>query len=153
MKEITYEVDIKNINFKDNFFDYILAIHVLEHIDDDSQALRELYRVLKPGGKVILMVPFMHQYKQEVYLRSDGTKMLHISKYDNKTFEIPGTRTPEECFDLYGQSNHLRIYGLADFQRRLEEHGFSVHLARAEHLPEKFKKETNIVDDIVFAHK
>lgn len=38
-------------------FDYVLCIHVLEHIGDDGAAVRELHRVLRPGGKAIVMVP------------------------------------------------------------------------------------------------
>ena len=44
------QMDITNISYEDNFFDVILCSHVLEHIPDDRKAMRELYRVLKPGG-------------------------------------------------------------------------------------------------------
>ena len=43
--------------FKDNEFNEILALNVLEHIDDHSVAIREFHRILKPGGKVIIEVP------------------------------------------------------------------------------------------------
>ncbi len=38
-------------------FDHVLCIHVLEHIGDDGAAVRELHRMLKPGGTAIIMVP------------------------------------------------------------------------------------------------
>ncbi|MBV1924970.1 MAG: class I SAM-dependent methyltransferase, partial [Dokdonia sp.] len=44
------KADICALPFKDNAYDIILCNHVLEHIPDDAQAMRELYRVLKPGG-------------------------------------------------------------------------------------------------------
>ena len=44
-------------NIKDNFLDLMFCSHVLEHIQDDLTVLRNLYRVLKPGGILILGVP------------------------------------------------------------------------------------------------
>ena len=43
--------------FKDNSFDACLSLDVLEHIQDDTQALKEIRRVLKPGGVLLLTVP------------------------------------------------------------------------------------------------
>ena len=48
------EIDITNINFENNYFDFIVCNHVLEHIQDDRKATNELFRVLKPGGEAIL---------------------------------------------------------------------------------------------------
>jgi 2-polyprenyl-3-methyl-5-hydroxy-6-metoxy-1,4-benzoquinol methylase len=47
------KADICNLPFEDNQYDVILCNHVLEHIPDDTKAMQELYRVLKPGGMVI----------------------------------------------------------------------------------------------------
>ena len=44
-------------NIKDNFLDLVFCSHVLEHIQDDLTVLRNLHRVLKPGGTLILGVP------------------------------------------------------------------------------------------------
>jgi ubiquinone/menaquinone biosynthesis C-methylase UbiE len=41
----------------DNTFDYIVTFQVIEHIEDDSLFIKEIYRVLKPGGKVIITTP------------------------------------------------------------------------------------------------
>ena len=51
------KADICNLPFKDNEYDVILCNHVLEHIPDDTKAMQELYRVLKPGGMAILQIP------------------------------------------------------------------------------------------------
>lgn len=45
------------IPFKTNYFSLVTAIDVLEHINDDLQALREIKRVLKKNGLAILLVP------------------------------------------------------------------------------------------------
>jgi len=46
----TQHMDITALAFEDETFDAILCSHVLEHIPDDRRAMRELFRVLKPGG-------------------------------------------------------------------------------------------------------
>lgn len=98
-------LDITNLTFDDESFDVIICNHVLEHISDDLKAISELYRVLKPGGWAILQVP--------------------ISKILNETFEDPNVKTPEERERVYGQSDHMRIYG-QDYPARLEKSGFIV---------------------------
>lgn len=49
--------DIRKIKFKSNFFDYLYSMGTIEHIPDYEKAIREIYRVLKPGGKCIIGVP------------------------------------------------------------------------------------------------
>jgi ubiquinone/menaquinone biosynthesis C-methylase UbiE len=100
-----YKVDITNIPFKPEYFDCILCVHVLEHIPDDRLAMRELYRVLKPGGWAILQSP--------------------LDTNRQTTFEDPSVTTPEERLKVFGDFDHKRIYGL-DYKDRLQEAGFEV---------------------------
>ncbi len=53
------EIDVTSITYDSNTFDVILCSHVLEHVLDDGKAMRELYRVLKPGGWGIIQVPIV----------------------------------------------------------------------------------------------
>ena len=99
------KMDVRNINFPSDHFDMIICNHVLEHIIEDKKAIKELYRVLKPGGKAILQVPY--------------------SPILNETFEdfsITGEKEREEAF---GQFDHVRIYG-TDYVNRLQSAGFQV---------------------------
>jgi len=98
-------LDITQIPFTDEEFDIIICNHVLEHVPDDKKAIRELYRVLKPGGLAILQVP--------------------ISKILPTTFEDSSVVTPEERERIFGQFDHVRIYG-QDYNDRLENAGFTV---------------------------
>ena len=97
------KMDITNILYKDNSFDVILCSHVLEHVVDDRKAMRELFRVLKPGGWGILQVPILR----------------------DKTFEDPSIVSPEDRERIFGQKDHVRKYGL-DYKDRLEGAGFTV---------------------------
>lgn len=99
------KMDITNIVYEDNLFDVILCNHVLEHILDDGKAMKELLRVLKPGGWAIMQVP--------------------IALNSQQTFEDPTIESPEERKRLFGQEDHVRWYGL-DYKDRLELAGFTV---------------------------
>jgi SAM-dependent methyltransferase len=96
-------MDITEIEWEDNYFDFIICNHVLEHIPDDKKAMKELYRVLKPGGKAILQVP--------------------VSKVLDKTYEDFSITNSIDRERIFGQWNHCRIYG-QDYGTRLQDAGF-----------------------------
>lgn len=102
---VDVKIDITQIPYPDNTFDIIFCNHVLEHVPDDRQAMRELFRVLKPGGWASLQVPLSRKIEQ--------------------TFEDPAIVSPQERLHHFGQEDHVRLYGL-DYQERLEEVGFAV---------------------------
>lgn len=57
-EKLTWEVnDIQNISYPDNTFDIIISCETIEHIPDSNQAIKELYRVCKMGGSLILTCP------------------------------------------------------------------------------------------------
>lgn len=99
-------MDILNINYPENSFDLVICNHVLEHIEDDFQAMKELFRVLKPNGNAILLVP--------------------ISNNSANTYENPTITSPEEKKQHFGQFDHCRIYG-QDYPQRLEKAGFAIN--------------------------
>lgn len=55
--------DLMHLSFEDNSFDLVISTDVLEHVPDPYQAHREIYRVLKQGGRHIFTVPF---YQEDV---------------------------------------------------------------------------------------
>jgi len=115
LKYVTFDLesplaDIKgnilNLPFNDNTFDVIICNHVLEHVEEDTKALKELFRVLKKGGYAIIQVPI--DLKREI-------------TYENK--EI---KTKKEREKYFGQKDHVRIYG-KDFKTRVQSVGFNIN--------------------------
>ncbi len=103
---VDVKADILNLPFPDNEFDIVFCNHVLEHIEDDIKAMKELFRVMKPGGMGIFQVP------QELARES--------------TYEDVSIVTPEDRAKHFGQYDHVRIYG-KDYFNRLRSAGFKVH--------------------------
>lgn len=96
-------MDITEIAYPDNWFDAIICNHVLEHIADDRKAIRELHRVLRPGGWGILQVP--------------------ISLSLRTTHEDFSITAPADRERVFGQADHVRLYA-SDYPARLRECGF-----------------------------
>lgn len=74
--------DIQQLPFKDGSLEAILCLSVLEHVEDPFRAVRELYRVLKPGGTVLVSVPFIWPYHASSHYKDywrfseDGVRAL-----------------------------------------------------------------------------
>ena len=99
------KADICNLPFEDNTYDIIFCNHVLEHIPDDTKAMQELYRVLKPGGMGIFQIP------QDL---PRATTFSDDSIVDQK-----------ERAKIFGQYDHVRVYG-RDYFDKLRSIGFRV---------------------------
>lgn len=113
-----HKMDLMDLKFEDNSFDFIICYHVLEHVDDDIKAMNEIYRVLKHGGLAILQVPI-----------ADIPKTLEDRSLPFKEREV-----------LYRGSDHLRLYG-QDYKDRLGSIGFKVKVDDyVKHLDEEVVK-------------
>lgn len=99
------KADICNLPFEDNQYDVIFCNHVLEHIPDDTKAMKELYRVLKPGGMAILQIP------------QDLNRAT--------TFSDDSITDEKERAKIFGQYDHVRVYG-RDYFDKLRSIGFTV---------------------------
>jgi SAM-dependent methyltransferase len=93
----TQRVDLCKMLFDDASFDLVIANHVLEHVDDDGQALKEIFRILRPGGMAVLQTPYASAL--------------------SKTIFDPAVSNPALRLELYGQGDHVRLYGNDIFER------------------------------------
>ena len=99
------KADICNLPFEDNAYDIIFCNHVLEHIPDDTKAMQELFRVLKPGGMGIFQIP------QDLSRASTFTDDTIVDQ--------------KERAKIFGQYDHVRVYG-RDYFDKLRSIGFKV---------------------------
>jgi SAM-dependent methyltransferase len=122
-------MDLTQLACPDDMFDLVICNHVLEHIPDDRQAMRELRRVLRPHGRAIVQVPMSFNLAT--------------------TLEDLSIVNPETRERLYGQADHVRLYG-RDYLDRLTAAGFRVHIDRiAQELGEEMRARYGIVDEML----
>lgn len=121
-RDVDDTVDIMNMGiYPDQSCNFFICSHILEHVEDDKKAMRELRRILKPKGRGILMVPII----------------LGIHRID----EDPSVTDEAERWRRFGQEDHVRVYSKKGFVERLKEVGFKVHSLGREHFGEtSFKK-------------
>ncbi|MCE3296178.1 MAG: class SAM-dependent methyltransferase [Crocinitomicaceae bacterium] len=102
--------DITKIECAAESFDLILCYHILEHIEDDRQAMHELYRILQKNGTCLIQTPFK----------------------EGEIYEDYTIRKPEERLLAFGQDDHVRVYSLNGLKSRLEESGFTCEVLHFE---------------------
>jgi len=113
MEGVDYKVDMMEMPFEDESFDFFVCSHVLEHIESDDRAIRELYRITKYGGVGILMVPIIVGLE--------------------KTLEDPSVTDEAGRWRLFGQNDHVRLYAHDDFINKVRANGFRVEELGVEH--------------------
>ncbi len=99
-------MDLTKAPFPDQSFDVILCCHVLEVVNDDSAALREIQRILKPGGWAWIQV--------------------WVEQSNLATLEDPAATSPGDRLRLYGHETCSRLYG-HDYGKRVEASGLTFH--------------------------
>lgn len=98
--------DIQHIPLADESFDVVFCNHIMEHVEDDLQAMLEIHRVMRRGG-------------------GWGVILSPVELEREKTFEDDSITDPEERTRIFGQYDHRRVYG-CDYADRLREVGFEV---------------------------
>jgi ubiquinone/menaquinone biosynthesis C-methylase UbiE len=104
-------VDLTALDLPDASFDAVLCSHVLEHVEDDAAAMRELARVTAPGGWCLVMVP--------------------LDLHREATYEGPTITSPEQRLQHFLQRDHVRLYA-PDIGDRLSLASFDVERVRLE---------------------
>jgi SAM-dependent methyltransferase len=98
--------DATRLPLSESSVDLVITWHVLEHIADDRVVMRELFRALRPGGKVLMSVPIVPPHRPA-------------------TFE--DRAVPREKFlEVFGHEDHVRACGL-DYGDRFVAEGFKMH--------------------------
>lgn len=98
--------DIQHIPLEDESFDVVICNHIMEHVEDDRLAMREILRIMRKGGWGVILSP--------------------VDLQREKTFEDDTITDEAERTRIFGQYDHRRIYG-RDYAERLREAGFEVY--------------------------
>lgn len=102
--DVDFNCNIEDTGLPPDSIDAVFASHILEHVDD-RKAMAEIHRILKPGGRLVAMVPIIEAWDttyEDPAVTSDAGRDLHFGQYD-----------------------HVRFYG-RDFATRLQDAGFQV---------------------------
>ncbi len=97
-------IDITDIPYQNAYFDIIICAHVLGHIPDEQKAISELFRVIKPGGVVLIQT---------------------LLNRERDTFEDYAIVSEKDKLKYYGERDLCRLHG-KDFSFRLKKAGFEV---------------------------
>ena len=127
MEGVDDKADLLDLHmYNDNSFDIFICSHILEHVDDDVKAMSELYRILKPGGQGIAMVPL----------------------FKNVPTTIENPSIVEETFRWknFGQYDHVRLYAREEYIQRLQSVGFKVNQLSKNYFGEDVFKLNGIAD-------
>lgn len=126
--------DVQQIPLSDGSVEVVICNHLLEHVEDDRVALRELHRILCHGGWGILLVP------------EDRRRAT--------TFEDDSVTDREERTRLFGQYDHRRVYG-RDYDDRLRSAGFRVERIPCSDIATATERKLYAIgnDDLVVVYK
>jgi SAM-dependent methyltransferase len=105
-KGTTY-LDILDHEIPDNSFDVIICNHVFQYIEDDKKAIKNIYKLMKPGGWGIMQVP--------------------INTSRKTTYEDSSITDPLEREKAFGLKEHVRYYSY-DYADKLRNAGFNVNV-------------------------
>lgn len=128
-------VDLTSMPFADGSFDVVISCHVIQEIPDDRAAMREIYRVLAPGGWAIVQAPV-------------GAKL-------ERTIEDDTAVTGQQQWERFGDVYFRRVYG-RDYPQRWEEVGFimQVHPFARELGADTRRRMSLLEDEVVYvAHR
>lgn len=127
MPDVDYKLDIMDMHqIETESIDFFLCSHVLEHVRDDRKAMKELWRILRRGGKGICVVP--------------------IDLLQKEIDEDPDCTDVGERWRRFGQDDHVRTYSKQGYLERLREAGFSVEEYNADDFGETTMQENGLSD-------
>jgi len=150
--------DVSKLPYKNSFFDIVSCMDVLEHIENERKAIKEIFRVLKPGGVFILTVPALpflfskHDNAQghfRRYNRKYLSKLLKSCGFEKDRISYFNTLLSFPIIIFRLLSKLEPFSGLADFDAKInydiyKAHVFNKLLASIFSLEAKMLKKTDI---------
>ena len=125
-----YTQDITRLTFSDNYFDFLIACHVFEHVENDIRGFNEIFRVLKVGGIALLSAPLSKIFYEDLSITDPDMRLKH-----------------------FGKEDHVRWYNEEIFHQRIKDAGFSTETSRVSLFPQYMRDECLLGDLIIIARK
>jgi ubiquinone/menaquinone biosynthesis C-methylase UbiE len=117
IKALEFKVgNISDIDFPENYFDMITCFETIEHIQSQEKALKELFRVLKPKGLLIISSPNRRLTSPGKSINDRPDNPFHTKEYSTGEF-ISVLETCFEILEVYGQRSISRLFLLPFFER------------------------------------
>lgn len=104
--KVDFILDLQDFKFKKKNFDLVICNHVLEHIENDLLAMKNIFSIMKSGGIAILQVPF--------------------SSNIDKDYKTDAVKSDLDRLNYYGQTDHVRVYSESNYLKKLKDTGFNV---------------------------
>ncbi len=129
--------DVSKLPYKNNFFDIVSCMDVLEHIENEEKVIKEIFRVLKPGGELLLTVPALpflfskHDNAQghfRRYNRKYLRKMLLLSGFEEERISYFNTLLSFPIIILRLLSKFESFSSLADFDAKMNYDIYKAHV-------------------------
>lgn len=130
--DVQDRINLTDISYPSESVDVFICSHMLEHIPDDRKAMRELRRILKPGGFGLMLVPLVVGVEETIE---------ETAAAPDKSFAYR--------WKHYGMGDHVRQYGRSDFINRLAESGFVIEPLGADHFGREAFRRHGIAENSV----
>jgi ubiquinone/menaquinone biosynthesis C-methylase UbiE len=131
----------KKFDFKDNYFDLVNCGEVIEHIYNPDNLLKEINRVMAPGGYLIITTPNLASWLNRVIFLFGIQPFFTEVSTENKTL---GYSFLKRFVDKGKPIGHVRVMTLQAFKDILKYHGFEIVSVKGAYVPFRFIKHFDV---------
>lgn len=121
-----FKMNVPPLDFAENTMDFVVTFQVIEHINDDEEFIKEIYRVLKPGGKLILTTPnrLMSLSRNPWHVREySPDEMREVLNNSFKNISVKGIFGNEKVMKYYNENkksvDKIRRFDLFKLEKNL----------------------------------